>query len=476
MNLKSLHDEFVRIGNQEPIMELVKKDFLENLSDYMLSLKDERKEEDLYQTIVKFSTSVKGIDEEEALMNQRSVYLELGRQQAVSILIKDLIDKPISCSDIRLIGEVKLGFSDFRNREVYVRKGNDETLNMPSPIDVQPLLQDLLNWLDTESLKQGDKVLLAAEFHHKFESIHPFLDGNGRIGRLLVDILLLRFGYLPIRIPRERRIQYFESLDKADKGDIIPLKNFFEELEVETLDYFLKSPNVKSLKEKINLRQKLKEVIGDYDTLVLTEDTNTDSLLKLLFESSGFDIPKTKFLSYEGCTNISSVNLFSIYVKEKFGNLCLIVHRDRDYLTEEEVHKIQEAISQIGVNLFITKGTDVESYFLNELHINFCHPEISREKAVKLIKESIQLCRDKSINNIRKKEFGEKYSKKSTHLKYAITELFDKNPLRFTHGKATLKRLKGLIQTELKSNANLFQASEYIKITELEEIKKEHGG
>lgn len=472
MDLKSLHNELIRIGNQEPILELIKKDFLENLSDYMLSLKEERKEKDLYQTIVKHSTSIKGIDQADALENQRSIYLELGREQAVSILIKDLIEKPMSCSDIKLIGEIKLGLLNFRKRDVFLKKENNESLNMPSSFEIEPRLQELLSWLNKESIKENDKILLVAKFHHKFECIHPFLDGNGRIGRLLVDILLLRFGFLPIRIPQEKKGIYYKSLSTADNGDIQPLKIFFEQLEIETLNYFLESQNIKSLKEKINLREKLKEIIGDYDTLVLTEDTNTDSLLKTLFESSGFDLQKTKFLSYEGCTNISSVNLFSIYVKEKFHNLSLIVHRDRDYLTEAEVEKIQKALIQINVDLFITKGTDVESYFLNELHINFCHPQISKKRALEFINESIQLCRDKSIDNIRKKEFGEKYSKKFTHLNNAIIELFDNNPRRFTHGKNTLKRLKGLIQNEIKSNANLFKPSVFLKIRQLEKIKK----
>ncbi len=470
MKIKSLHDEFVKLGEQEPILDLVKKDFLDNLNDYMLSLKNDD-EQNYFQTIIKNSTSIEGINEETALENQKSLYLELGRQQAVSILVKDLINKPITCPDIRLIGEVKLGFSDFRKNEVFIKKGESETLTMPSPIDVLPLLQELLDWLDKEFYKKSDRILLIAEFHHRFERIHPFLDGNGRIGRLLVDILLLKFGYLPIRIPKEKRFKYFEALNYGDKGDINPLKDFFEELETETLEYFLRSPNVQSIKEKINLRNKLREVTGDYDTLVLTEDTKTDNLLEIVFESSGFDLSKTKFLSYEGCTNISSVNLFSIYVKEKFTNICLIVHRDRDYLTDKEVQKFQQATDQIKLNLFITKGTDVESYFLNEHHINFCHPAISKERALELINESIQLCREKSINNIRKKEFGEKYAGKYSHLENAIVELFDNNPMRFTHGKDTLKRLKGLIQSELKANTSLFQPSQFLCVHELEIIK-----
>lgn len=473
MDIETLYKELLTIQSQEPIIDLVRKDFLDNIGDYLKSLNDEESEEDLYQTIVKNSTLVRGGDPRQALQNQKTLYLELGRQQAISILIKDLIDKPIEISHVKLMGEVKLGFPEFRDKDVFIKKEGNKELNLPSPADIDSALQELLNWLDIESVRERDKLKLIAEFHHRFETIHPFLDGNGRIGRLLIDILLLRFNYLPVLIPKEKRGQYYQSLDAADNGNIEPLKEFLEGLEIETLKSFLQSPNVLSIKEKINLRQKLKEIVGDYDTLVLTEDTNSDTLLKIVFESSGFDLSKVKFLSYDGCTNISSVNLFSIYVKEKFGNLCLIVHRDRDYLTEEEVKKIQEALDRIGAALFITEGTDVESYFLNELHVNHCHPQIARKRASELVNESIRLSREKSIEKIKKKEFGEKYSQKSTHLDKAITQLFDGSPFRFTHGKTTLKRLKGLIQSEVKANAQLFQASQFLKVHELERIRKE---
>ena len=62
-----------------------------------------------------------------------------------------------------------------------------------------------------------------AELHCKFEQIHPFLDGNGRTGRLVLNLLLVRLGYPPAIILKQRRVSYLKALDRADQWEILPL-------------------------------------------------------------------------------------------------------------------------------------------------------------------------------------------------------------------------------------------------------------
>jgi fido (protein-threonine AMPylation protein) len=83
---------------------------------------------------------------------------------------------------------------------------------------------DLQEW-SRSTKRRGDRhpIAHAAEHHAWFERIHPFVDGNGRVGRLLLNFLLLQQGYPPAVILAERRRQDLQALRTADGGNSGPL-------------------------------------------------------------------------------------------------------------------------------------------------------------------------------------------------------------------------------------------------------------
>jgi len=76
-------------------------------------------------------------------------------------------------------------------------------------------------------------VEFAARVHVDFVGIHPFVDGNGRTSRLLMNLELMKAGFPPVVIPVEQRLRYYQALDNAHvKGDYQP----FLELVVEMVE------------------------------------------------------------------------------------------------------------------------------------------------------------------------------------------------------------------------------------------------
>ncbi len=109
------------------------------------------------------------------------------------------------------------GPGSFRRHNIKRSPGG---MRPPDWTDVQPQMSD---WVKaTTRLTRDDRAVPEeiARLHARFEQIHPFLDGNGRAGRLVLNLVLLRRGFPPAIIRKRDRTRYLESLRKADNGDV----------------------------------------------------------------------------------------------------------------------------------------------------------------------------------------------------------------------------------------------------------------
>ncbi len=95
----------------------------------------------------------------------------------------------------------------------------------PAAAKVQRLMDDLVDWYtrNVETMWVPD---LAAEFHHRFVHVHPFMDGNGRTARLLMNFILMQDGYPPAVVLRVDRKKYYRVLQEADGGNLVPFVDF----------------------------------------------------------------------------------------------------------------------------------------------------------------------------------------------------------------------------------------------------------
>ncbi|OFX32920.1 MAG: hypothetical protein A2W92_06725 [Bacteroidetes bacterium GWA2_42_15] len=440
-----IREQVHKLDEYDPLTSIIKERFKMEVARHLTSLTQSDEE-----GIVRPSETISS--------GEKEYYQEVGLEHAITQLFFDLTNEKLDGIHVVLLYEML-----FHSYEE-----NSETKNHSIRV-----IDELLQWFrERQGTQQEHPLELAAIFHHKFSVANLFEDGNGRGGRLLLNAILLRHDYLPVLVLPDERTLYYETLQFADQGNIKPLVRFIANKELQTLQDFVNSPEYLSVLGKYELEMQLKQLNGSEKCIVLTEDSDTSGLLAFVLEASGFKMSETNIISYEGCSKLSSANLFSIFVKEKMPHVKIVVHRDRDYLTPDEIDDIANQFRRIDVHFFVTKGTDIESHFLNAEHVQACHPVLLTGEAVKLVKQCLYDTREKSIEMLRKKEFGGSNNAKHTHLNGAIKQLVDQNLFRFTHGKTALRTLQRLINQNIQQNAGIERYTVHLSDPHLTAIAK----
>jgi Fic family protein len=167
-------------------------------------------------------------------------HLEARNHPRAISYVESLKDRDLTENDIlqlhrMIFSGVLENAGGFRRSQVFI-EGSDYV--PPPAFEVPALVRELLEWLE-ENPEELRPVEVAAVFHHRFVSIHPFDDGNGRVARLLMNLLLIKQGY-PFTVVRNYdRRRYYDTLKKADAGDLAPFVNFIGRCVEESLDLYL---------------------------------------------------------------------------------------------------------------------------------------------------------------------------------------------------------------------------------------------
>ncbi|MFZ0965022.1 MAG: Fic family protein [Candidatus Bathyarchaeia archaeon] len=147
----------------------------------------------------------------------------------------------IKQDDILKVHELLMRGIDDQNAGKY-RSGQvrvaGATFMPPSAEKIQSMISQLLQTL-SQNPDELRPIELAAFFHHEFVYIHPFLDGNGRTARLLMNVILLRTGYPFTVLLKVDRPKYLRALSEADNGNLIPFANFVANCVERSLNIYL---------------------------------------------------------------------------------------------------------------------------------------------------------------------------------------------------------------------------------------------
>lgn len=154
-------------------------------------------------------------------------------------LVKD--NNPITEWNIKNIHQLILKEIDNENAGRY-RKENvtikGATHIPPDYIKIPELMEKLI--LNYETWNKYHPIIQAALLHGELVKIHPFVDGNGRTSRLIMNLDLMNNGYNPVIIKKEDRLEYYDALDKAHTtGNYTDFVKLINKLEIEMLNKYL---------------------------------------------------------------------------------------------------------------------------------------------------------------------------------------------------------------------------------------------
>ena len=157
----------------------------------------------------------------------------------------------------------------YRNEGVGIFDGN-QVVHLAPPADRVPLLMaDLFNWLKTSDVHP---LIKSCVFHYEFEFIHPFQDGNGRMGRLWQTVILKEwkevFAWIPVEsLIKENQSEYYNALNSSDKeADSSSFIEFMLSLLLKTIEEIIETEKKVTVKVSVKVtvnQQKILDVIKE---------------------------------------------------------------------------------------------------------------------------------------------------------------------------------------------------------------------
>ncbi|MEI7583242.1 Fic family protein [Runella sp.] len=158
----------------------------------------------------------------------------------------------------------------YKSTPNHVLTKTGEIFRFATPEETPAKMHDLIEWFRTKQNESDlSPVLLAAEFHYRFIRIHPFDDGNGRLARILMNLILIQYGFPPVIIKTEDKAAYYSALQQADAGLFEPFVEYIAQNEIRSLDIMIRGAKGESIedpddldKELALLEQRLKNAVN----------------------------------------------------------------------------------------------------------------------------------------------------------------------------------------------------------------------
>ncbi len=152
----------------------------------------------------------------------------------------------------------KIEVGKYKTQPNHVNTVTGETFYFAMPEETPAKMRELIDWFRNEKEKPDvNPIILAALFHYRFIRIHPFDDGNGRVARILMNFILMQFGYPPVIIKTEDKENYFAVLRLADADELQPFIEYITQSLIRSLEIMIRGAKGESIEEPNDLDKQL---------------------------------------------------------------------------------------------------------------------------------------------------------------------------------------------------------------------------
>ncbi|MGD8779946.1 MAG: Fic family protein [Ignavibacteria bacterium] len=166
----------------------------------------------------------------------------------------------------------KVSIGAYKKQPNHVKTKTREIHYFATPEETPAKMEELVKWYrKSRDEKELHPLIIASIFHHRITAIHPFDDGNGRIARLLMNLILMQYQYPPVVITQNKKENYYAALSQADSGEYLPFVELIGEYLLYSLNLYLKGAKGENIEELDDLDKEIallkKEIETEYNSL-----------------------------------------------------------------------------------------------------------------------------------------------------------------------------------------------------------------
>ncbi len=295
----------------------------------------------------------------------------------------------------------------------HVQTKTGEIFYFAKPEEAPAKMSDLMTWYQKEITKKDlNPIILAAKFHYDFIHIHPFDDGNGRTARLLMNFILMRFGFPPAIIKTDDKENYFYALRRADTSNIEPFIEYIAQNITYSLELMIKGAKGEDIEEPSDLDKKI--ALLDQEIKSKTSKVEVSKNKKIIlniFDNSVVRFYKKFIEEYEKFDKFYSLKEFSFLITSANGSSDSTQKKDdvidlaKKFISENDIKAISWFYSYQNPNQAalddLTFLTGVDFAF------HLTHYEFNITGLLPVKKQYNQQLTDEEINKIIKTESEE---------------------------------------------------------------------